>query len=1161
MLSLTSRGKRSLTYSIIILLVLGIFASGYLLYFIPHNRAIIHKNGFQILKTISSSIENATAERVLPVNNLYRYSRGSGLDKIAEFKRQLIANNIYFDTIYKTRRPDSLFDFQITDRKFIINIKDSLPLKDFVIQYAVSIDKFLANLLVSQKTEFFSAYALQKITGKTSEIIYQDEELAIRPDLADSLLPKGPGSATAGIRDIVSENVPLKMFYYPFRIGNSIFILSGFAETEKYDKAIRKIPFYFIYPLLIIFLLLLIFYPVIKFHFMDSNEQLRVKDAIFFGLSAIIGTLLLTILIIQIFVWKADEKRVRNNLELISDQIKTAFNTELQKAFQEMMAIDSFKNQYSKNARGFSNAVKDFFHAQLKSDTGNANFFETGYFHFDRINWVDSSGWQVMKAELYKDPVFDNVADRNYFKVFKTGTPYLLPGNKVNAFGWEPLFSKTNGDYNITISLRSGKSIVAMATKMYSLVQTILPKGYGFCIINDKGVVQVHSDSNRNLRENLLLKVDKPAELMAAIDSRQFRTIDYVTAYGNLNMMVVQPLDFSMPFHLVCFYDEGNIAPGNLRILIFTLFLCFLYFIICIILWLCLARKGTADHPLLFSRMDLFDWATPKPQKNSLYFQGFLYMFFYALSIAAIALSHSYDSGSNSNILALLIITPLNIILVLNCMQAGFEQRAGSKAKVKKFVLVHIVISLLFYLNKGIIYQISWVFLLFQLIIAGLMCYSGFAEMNNVFYRLKPKFNFLINYKLLAFSLILSLAVLPASLFTWYAHNHEIIQGVKNEQLYLANAIRERMNGIRFAKPGSDTLFPKLYFNSLRFSYGIYKINEDVVSDTAMTALNADNFSDKNLYYNLAEVINPVIYKDKSYAALYDNAYDNSWKWAIEKKKIFFEYHPVLPGSLKEGKKERQNYLRVESNMPERFIYTKTNLVAIVLLVLMLLAGLYHWVGRKAEQIFLTRFIFSPKQPVPKIINHRISAFLALNTSPVNERLFNPSRYQLFSNTFMDDKLLEFEKEIVQDIYEGNKLYEGIWNNCSKKEKYLIYGFAREGVINYKSSKEIIGMMDSGLLQVAEDRMRLFSPGFRAYVLFSVDQEELVTLQKDQSQHSSWQYFQIPLMVFLTGVAVLIFITQEGFFDKILGIAGGVTTLVGLVTKVFTGSSVSSKIK
>ena len=93
---------------------------------------------------------------------------------------------------------------------------------------------------------------------------------------------------------------------------------------------------------------------------------------------------------------------------------------------------------------------------------------------------------------------------------------------------------------------------------------------------------------------------------------------------------------------------------------------------------------------------------------------------------------------------------------------------------------------------------------------------------------------------------------------------------------------------------------------------------------------------------------------------------------------------------------------------------------------------------------------------------------------------------------------------------------------------------------------------------VYKERIKLFSPAFRGFLLTSIDTEEIEKIQKQQSRNFSWKYFQIPLMVFLVCIAAMIFLIQEDIFNKILGLAGGVSSLIGLVSKVFTGNSGSS---
>src|ERR1700730_4467789 len=71
-LEVSAKRMKSLTYSIIILLVLSGFLLGYFFYYIPHNTETVQKNGFLILKTIAGSIRDKNDGRLHFYENIYK---------------------------------------------------------------------------------------------------------------------------------------------------------------------------------------------------------------------------------------------------------------------------------------------------------------------------------------------------------------------------------------------------------------------------------------------------------------------------------------------------------------------------------------------------------------------------------------------------------------------------------------------------------------------------------------------------------------------------------------------------------------------------------------------------------------------------------------------------------------------------------------------------------------------------------------------------------------------------------------------------------------------------------------------------------------------------------------------------------------------------------
>jgi len=138
-------------------------------------------------------------------------------------------------------------------------------------------------------------------------------------------------------------------------------------------------------------------------------------------------------------------------------------------------------------------------------------------------------------------------------------------------------------------------------------------------------------------------------------------------------------------------------------------------------------------------------------------------------------------------------------------------------------------------------------------------------------------------------------------------------------------------------------------------------------------------------------------------------------------------------------------------------------------------------------------------------------------------RLYSSSRYTDYSIQCDQQKLLQFEEEIVDDLNNGKEFYAYVWSNTTEKEKFLLFDYAQDGLINYKNTKEIIELLKRGIFIIEDERLRIFSPGFRAYILTSIDKDEINAIQKKCRENSTWHYVRVPLLLFLFGIAAVLF--------------------------------------
>ena len=174
---ISAKGKRSFTYSVIILFILGTFALGYTFYFIPHNRKNLHKDGFLILKTIATNISDAVDSRATNYSNWMRNGMKNG--KISKDSIRFIfkAKGIEQLDIQIKRKDSNLTKLQITTDKVMVSMDtsdlrdstDSRKWKNFgdsSVQVSQSLDQFfkptINSFFSSANTEFFESIHWKK---------------------------------------------------------------------------------------------------------------------------------------------------------------------------------------------------------------------------------------------------------------------------------------------------------------------------------------------------------------------------------------------------------------------------------------------------------------------------------------------------------------------------------------------------------------------------------------------------------------------------------------------------------------------------------------------------------------------------------------------------------------------------------------------------------------------------------------------------------------------------------------------------------------------------------------------------------------------------------------------------------------------------------------
>lgn len=1156
-LSASFSQTKALAYSSFILLVLGAFLLGYFYYYLPTNKQTVQKDGFLTLRTIADNITDKNTDRQNLYKNVISEARQQEPGKRQAYVDTLLSqNNVDASARYirnAVNQPGVEAGEEPTPAQLSIRGENFVYLaragQDKVV-VTESIANFLEPILLTQKAELFDSYALACVDSTGSKLLYHDANLGIRSDVRlDTLLARNVQGYLTGVRDIQSPEFNHKLFYYPFKVSSVQFVLCGFAREDLYQQNVRKVPFYFVYPLAITFLLLLVFMPGLKFYIMDADEQVRVSDVVLFGLSMIVGASLCTLIVVQFLLWQGEEGSARQHLKMLSEQIERNFVQELKEAYTCVDALDEFRKSQlwltqpggAKKNVDVSADVRAFMRTSLRRSAH--------IYLFDRVSWVDNRegrnfGKQVIKAEMVGKPLFTNVKGRNYFKVFQNNDAFALPdgSDTTRLFGWEPIYSQTNADFNITLSKPTGTYIVALASKMYSVVNAVLPVGYGFCIIDGEGKVLLHTNVNRNLRENLFEKVEPATELRGLVAARQETDINEVMLYGSGHMLHVRPIP-NLPYSLVTFYDKAFLISVNMRILIFAFLFSTLSGLTCALLWLILGRTNFRSYPLLYGPMDCLTWLIPQKRQSAYYVHGLLFLIIYLLGLLLVN-RLSYSGSSHFTQLSTVLLTPINVVCCLHVIGATFRYvnrpttdplSATGRRRLIIVSGVHLTLSVAFFaIARYIGYPIGWLFLLFQGGVNGWMwTYVGlsrnYLRTVNQWERGYPT-----TYTLMLTALVINLAVLPSALYSWYGYRQEQVQVVKKRQLHLAGAIRDRsrllMNTTGLANP---EWLP--FIENRLIQQGVYTVDGDSTALVNSVVRNTAASTFERFYFTIAESLSNRYHDPKLYPALADSSADRRWQWALANGRVHLWYRNPLPDRAIAN--ANSCYLHIASALPGSYLFSDGNrpwvLGSLCLLVALLLWGLYSWLRVTTENIFLMKFINAYAVDGPK-----------------DRKTYAWAIDDVYADSWQRDKLNVLDKEASRVVRGGETTYKEQWEAIpNEKEKYLLYDFAYDGLLNYKNTNEIHRLIDKGILVVAGERLAFADPGFRAFLLNIPYEKELKQMHEKYQQHSTWQSLKGPLLLLLIGFASFIFFTQEAAFNKILAVGTGVTTLLSLLPK------------
>lgn len=246
------------------------------------------------------------------------------------------------------------------------------------------------------------------------------------------------------------------------------------------------------------------------------------------------------------------------------------------------------------------------------------------YPYFNNISWIDDNGDQIYKwAASDKISAHVNVSGRNYFQEIKNDRGWHVDRISKSPFYLESIIALNTGRQEAAVSsvidnerLKTSAHVAAITTRLSSIMDPILPVGYGFCVIDEHGEVMFHSNKSRNLQENLLEETNGNRNLESAIYSRTSKHFS-ASYHGKKHDMHIKSL-WSTPLYLVTFADPSIIETAHTQVLSYTL-LMYLGFFCLILFQLAVVLISQYSSTRLHSSKYSFDWLWPSNSKVQRY--------------------------------------------------------------------------------------------------------------------------------------------------------------------------------------------------------------------------------------------------------------------------------------------------------------------------------------------------------------------------------------------------------------------------------------------------------------------------------------------------------------------------------------------------------------
>lgn len=569
------RNQRVVMITLFCLLGFGAF---YLFIYVPGNKRIIEEQRFRTLqrieRNIHAKIENSTAlvntilnaynKKTASVERWDNYTANYSKRGFALIKREKLS-----------KRAKLLMEARTTDSLSVVNFVGNelqiyLYKGDYQIGIRYTVEQFFQPLLRSGD---FNQFLLLE----DGNVIYQDFASGVIRLSSDSSGKDDRISVKDNLKDLHLSGNTYKPFFHQIKLSDSTKLsIVGLLGKSDYNRQCSKLPAGTVLLLITIAFGLVLALPWIKLFQMGSQDRLTIYDGVF---SFAVSMLLMSLLFFAFFKYNGSLRPGKSISEIMTEslarQIDQRYDIAIHEAYERLLLLNKYFN---------TNNDKVELNAFFKANNTNKLFIKQGF-------RMDSSGKEkynyandVLQVTKNTAPLGD-YSNREYFFRLKTHKYFYLDSSPDKPFSLEQVISWTDGNFTTVMAIpakaaENGETeYTAISFSPLCLNKPVLGAEMKYAIIDGDGRVLYHSDTTRNLNENLIEEISTHESFLPeaiATQSSKFFSAKYD---GREQNFYVRPMA-NLPYFVVVMEQTAGKTYRDINVFVFCMMMLIVFFFV-----------------------------------------------------------------------------------------------------------------------------------------------------------------------------------------------------------------------------------------------------------------------------------------------------------------------------------------------------------------------------------------------------------------------------------------------------------------------------------------------------------------------------------------------------------------------------------------------------